>query len=100
MYHPPLRKQIILATLDCESENKDNCELFWKTWNDSLADFQAGLTFDLAGALLDEWGCNWKALKEIYGKVFITRWSSLSKRVLEAKTEVQVEDAHTEFSVS
>ena len=54
MYHPPLRKQIILATLDCESENKDNCELFWKTWNDSLADFQAGLTFGLAGALLDE----------------------------------------------
>ena len=38
MYHPLLRKQIILATMDCESENKDNCELFWRTWNDVSAD--------------------------------------------------------------
>ena len=28
MYHPLLRKQIILATMDRESENKDTCELF------------------------------------------------------------------------
>ena len=28
MYHILLRKQIILATMDCQSENKDNCELF------------------------------------------------------------------------
>ena len=52
-YHPLLRKQIILATMDCESENKDNCELFWRTWND--ADFKAGLTtFDPAGVILHE----------------------------------------------
>ena len=54
MYYPLLRKQIILATMDCESVNKDNCELFWRTWNDTSADFQAGLTFDPAGVLLDE----------------------------------------------
>ena len=58
MYYPLLRKQIIFATMDCESENKDNCELFWRTWNDALADFQAVLTFDPAGVLLDERGCN------------------------------------------
>ena len=50
--------------MDCQSENKD-CELFWKTWNDALADLQAGLTF---GRLLDELGCNWNALKEVYGE--------------------------------
>ena len=38
--------------MDCQSENKD-CELFWKTWNDALA---------------DELGCNWNALKEVYGE--------------------------------
>ena len=55
MYHPLLTKQIILATMDCESENKDNFELFWKTWNDVLADFQAGLTFvQLAFYLISE----------------------------------------------
>ena len=34
--------------MDRERENKDNCELFWRTWDDALADFQAGLTFDPA----------------------------------------------------
>ena len=126
MYHPLLRKQIIFDTMDCQSENKDNCELFWGTWNDALADFQAGLTFDLAGVLLDEGGCNWNALKEAYGDDFLMRCSccefqfrqslnrrlketvfsgdksadifrSLSKRMLEAQTEVQFEDAHTEL---
>ena len=48
-----LRKQIILATIDCENENRDNCKLFWRIWNDALADFQASLTFDPAGVLLD-----------------------------------------------
>ena len=76
MSDPLLRKQIILATMDCESENKDNCELFWRNWNDVLADFQAGLTFNPARVLLDERGCNWNALKEVYGKDFITRCSS------------------------
>ena len=61
-------------------------ELLWKTWNDSLTDFQVGLIFDPAGVLLDEWGWNWNALKKVYGKDFIKRWNSLSKRMLEAKT--------------
>ena len=75
-YHPLLRMQIILATMDCKSENKGNCELFWRTWNDALADFQAGLTFDPAGDIIDERGCNWNVLKEVYGEDFITRCSS------------------------
>ena len=122
MYHPLLRKQIILATMDCEYENKDNCELFCRTWNDALADLQAGITFDPAGVILDERGCNWNALKEAYGKDVITRCSSsefhfnrrlnetvfsgdkqadrfrsLLKRMLEAQTEVQFEDTRTEL---
>ena len=30
MYHQLIRKEIILATLNCEGENKENAELFWK----------------------------------------------------------------------
>ena len=111
--------------MDCDSENKENCELFWRTWNDALADFQAGLTFDLARVLLDEGECNWNALKEVYDEDFITRCSScefhfkqsvnrhlketvfseyksadrfcsLSKRMLDAQTVVQFEDVHPE----
>ena len=62
--------------MDCECESKGTCEIFWRTWNDVLADFQAGQTFDSAGVILDERGCNWNALKEVYGKDFITRCSS------------------------
>ena len=90
-----------------------------------MADLQAGITFDPAGVILDERGCNWNALKEIYGKDVITRCTScefhfkysvnrrlnktvfsedkladrscsLLKRVLEAQTEVQFEDTRTE----
>ena len=111
--------------MDCDSENKENCELFWRPWNDALADFQAGLTFDLARVLLDEGECNWNALKEVYDEDFITRCSScefhfkqsvnrhlketvfseyksadrfcsLSKRMLDAQTVVQFEDVHPE----
>ena len=30
MYHQLIRKEIILATLNREGENKENAELFWK----------------------------------------------------------------------
>ena len=112
--------------MDCECESKETCEIFWRTWNDVLADFQAGQTFDSAGVILDERGCNWNALKEVYGKDFITRCSSwefhfkqsvnrrlketifsgdkltdrfrsLSKRMLEAQIEVQFENSRTEL---
>ena len=56
--------------MDRERENKDNCELFWRTWDDALADFQVGLTFDPAEVIQDERGCNWNALKEVYGENF------------------------------
>ena len=102
---------------DCESEDEDNFELFQRTWNNAQADLRAGLTFDPAGVSFDERGCNWNALKGVYGKDFITRCSScdrrlkeivflgdesadrfrsLTNRMLEAQTEVQFEDAFTE----
>ena len=126
MYHPLLRKQIILATMDCKSKNKDNCELFWRTWNDALADFQDGLKFDPAGVLPAERECNCNALKEVYGQDFITRCSSckfhfkqsinrrlkktvfsgdksadrfrsISKTMLEAQQKVQFKNSYTEL---
>ena len=93
--------------------------MFWRTWNDALADFQAG-------ALLYKQGFNWNVLKGVWGEGFITRCSSCefhfkqstnrrlketvfwgdksanrfrspSKRMLEAQAEVQFEDAQTEL---
>ena len=33
VYQPVLLKQINVATMDCETENKESKELFQKTWN-------------------------------------------------------------------
>ena len=37
LYHPLLRKQILLATMHCQSENKENSETFWNLWNEALS---------------------------------------------------------------
>ena len=36
VYQPVLLKQINVATVDCETENKESKELFQKTWNEAM----------------------------------------------------------------
>ena len=36
VYHPLLLKQIPLTTMDCESKNKENKELFWEIWSEAM----------------------------------------------------------------
>ena len=66
VYHFLLRRQVVLATMDCEAENQGNAEMFFKTWNDALSEnFDENAKeykFNPTGILLDEHGCNWKAL--------------------------------------
>ena len=54
VYYPLLRKQIPLATMDCESENKETAELFWKMWIEALKEFNGEIKFDPIGIILDE----------------------------------------------
>lgn len=37
-YQPLLRKVVKLATMDCDSENKECISLFWTLWNNALAE--------------------------------------------------------------
>ena len=37
LYHLLLGKQILLATMHCESENKENSETFRNLWNETLS---------------------------------------------------------------
>ena len=76
VYHPLLQKQIPLATMDCEKEDRINAKNFFATWNEALSEFQEGLTFDSTGVILDERGSNWNAIKEIYGEEFLNRCQS------------------------
>ena len=73
VYHPLLRKQIPLATMDCESENKESAELFWKIWIEALQEFNSEIKFNPTGIILDEKSCNWNAMKKYFGDGFIKR---------------------------
>ena len=63
LYHPLLRKQILLAAMHCESENKENLETFWNLWNEALSSgLEERYMFIPAGLMLDEKGSNWNAI--------------------------------------
>ena len=73
LYHPLIRKQIILATLNCEGENKENSELFWRCWEGALGGKNEITCFSPNGIFLDEKGNNWKAVENVYGKELLHR---------------------------
>ena len=73
IYHPLIRKQIILATLNCEGENKENAELFWRCWEEALGGKNESTCFNPTGIILDEKGSNWKAVENVYGKELLHR---------------------------
>ena len=74
LYHPLLRKQILLATMHCESENKENSETFWNLWNVALSSgLEVRYMFNQAGLMLDEKGSNWNAIKNVFGCEFMER---------------------------
>ena len=76
VYHPLLRKQIPLATMDCESENKESAEFFWKIWIEALQEFNGEIKFNPIGITLDKKSCNWNAIKRYFGDEFIKRYLS------------------------
>ena len=73
IYHPLIRKQIILATLNCVGENKENAELFWRCWEEALGGKNESTCFNPTGIILDEKGSNWKAVENVYGKELLHR---------------------------
>ena len=131
VYHSLLRRQVVLTTMDCEAENQGNAEMFFKKWNDvrneNLDENAKEYKLNPTGILLDQHGCNWKALEIIYGKEFIQRCDScefhfkqsvnqrvkepvfsskksirnfkqLTKEMLEAQTAAQFNDAIDELT--
>ena len=44
--------------MDCESENKESTELFWKIWIEALQEFNGEMKFSPIGIILDEKSCN------------------------------------------
>ena len=58
VYHPGSRKLMRLATMEVKKEDTSNCSLFWKLWNEMLAEIKGepGYTFNPYGFITDEAG--------------------------------------------
>ena len=88
MYHPLIRKQIILATLNREGEKKENAELFRRYWEKALSGKNESPSFSPTCIILDEKSSNWKALEHhpyrhwCRSGVFIVKFEHISHLVL------------------
>lgn len=68
VYHPLLRKQIPLATMEAEKENSANVELFWTLFNEALVKVaQRPVKFNPIGWCTDMAGANIAGISKVYG---------------------------------
>lgn len=69
VYHPLLRKQIPLATMEAETEDTVNVELFWRLFNEALRKVAASdtATFNPLGWCSDMAGANLAGISKVFG---------------------------------
>ena len=74
VYHPLLRQQIPLVTMDCEGETFINAVTFFQHLNSALTEkYGVATKFNPCRFILDERGCNWRAISSVYGCEFLKR---------------------------
>ena len=75
VYHPLLRRQIPLATMEAVSENSENVTLFWELLNEVLKKVSNGTTsmFNPLGWCTDMAGSNLSAIRKVFGDSAIDR---------------------------
>ena len=69
IYHPLLRRQITLVTMEAEAENQRNVSLFWNPFNECLRKLtrNSSCVFNPMGFCTDMAGANLAGLKEVFG---------------------------------
>ena len=68
VYHPVLRKQVPLFTMECEGETGECYAKFFHLINEAIAKVAAGRVFDpIAGFMADEAGGVQEGLRRVYG---------------------------------
>ena len=68
VYHPLLKRQLSLATLECIHEDSRHVELFWNLFNYCFKEVnKTFLRFNPIGWFTDMAGCNFNGLQQIYG---------------------------------
>ena len=73
IYHPLIRKQIMLTTLNCEGENRKHWAFFSRFWEWALGGKNENTCFNQTDIILDEKGSNWKAVENVCGKGLLHR---------------------------
>ncbi|KAL9961802.1 hypothetical protein ACROYT_G030823 [Oculina patagonica] len=69
VYHPILRKLVSLATMECETEDACNVELFWNCFNEVLKKEKKdkNYVFNPRGWITDMAGSNMEGIKRVFG---------------------------------
>jgi hypothetical protein len=75
VYHPLLRRQIPLATMDAEAEDSRNVTLFWELFNEVIQKVTGGEVrcFNPVGWCTDMAGSNLSAIQNVFGEEAIHR---------------------------
>ena len=74
VYHPLLRKQKILATMECKGENADTVVQFWTYFNDALSEYAGRqVIFNPIGWSADNGGAITSGIKEVFGVSGLSR---------------------------
>ena len=87
LYHPLLRKQVVLASMDCEKEDTENVTLFWNTFNSLLRKESSDLTysFNPKGWCSDAAGCNAASIESVFGKEALSKLKSCEFHFLDCR---------------
>ena len=74
IYHPLLKSQIILATMDCKYEDTNYVERFWHIFNSAYKEANVTIEkFNPTGWCSDMADANFNALQKIYGEHVVKR---------------------------
>ena len=78
VYHPILRKLVPLATMECETEDACNVELFWNCLNEVLRKEKKdeNYVFNPRGCLTGMAGSNMRGLKRAIGPDALNKWKT------------------------
>lgn len=89
-YHPILKKQIPLATMETEKEDSENIELFWTLFNASIkkAADDNTVSFNPTGWCTDMAGANMNGIRKVFGEDALSRIKSCEFHFKESRNKM------------
>ena len=72
-HHPGMRRMQHLATMECKKESTEMIEIFFRLFNEALANFvgDPNYKFNPSMICMDEAGANLQGLRRVFGDAFM-----------------------------